>query len=1070
MQSRDIIVGHACDTRQVYTSRELLSLYTSDSLPGPDTSERIRSVGLWSVCRLRYARRRSPRLCRYRGCRSGRSRRLLPTTLPTGNGAFIVSGNRPPTYASARRPPSVIRVHVDRHSSSTGPELVFGCYNIRSVTNKVDDLLEVRRDLSIDVLFLVETWHDTDSVAFRRLRVDGFQVVDRPRPRRRVDSLGTNHGGVAAVAVPGIRLMSLDIGVKPVTFELLCVRVVSSASSCVVVVVYRTGPVTSSFFAELSDVLDRVVTAVDPVYVVGDVNIRLDRTDDPSSRQFVDVLTSYGLTCRVSAPTHDRGGLLDVVASRDDLPTPLADVIDVGLSDHRLLRWPAPLNRPRPDYSTAVRRSWSQLGAADFRTGLLSSAVCRPDAWTGLDVDELTRLYDAEITAVLDQLVPLRSVTCRRRPSDPWFDQDCRAAKRQTRRLERATHRADPTDAAAVDAATAAWTAQRRAYLALRRQKREAFWQNKIDAEYSNPRQLWRSVDALLGRGRVPPHDAVGAADFHRFFDEKVAAVRASTADAPPPSYESAPPDCGLSSFRPVTVNDVTIAVRALPDKQSSSDPLLTRLLKDSVDLLSPFLVELFNRSLSTGSVPSVFKAAYVTPLLKKPDMDPADPKSYRPIANLSVLSKLLERLVARQLVDYLNSTGLLPELQSAYRAHHSTETAVMKVLGDILLALDSGDLTLLTLLDLSAAFDTVDHEILLRRLETSFGLRGPVLSWFRSYLDGRTQFIRCSRTTSTPTLVLFGVPQGSVLGPILFLLYAADLLRLVKSHNLHPHSYADDTQIYGFCPAADAPLLQEQMSACVDDVAVWMQSNRLQLNTAKTEVLWCASGRRQQHIPQVPVRVGDNFIVPASFVRDLGIYLDSDVSMRTQVSRTVSTCFAALRQIRSIRRSVSRSVLLSLVTSLVLSRLDYGSSTLAGLPGYLLDRLQSVLNAAARLIHSARKYDPVTPLLQDLHWLRMPQRIEYRLAVLVYRCLHGLAPSYLAVAEQLHRVADVDSRQRLRSASTSALVVPPTRLTTVGDRAFPVAAARIWNGLPPDVTSSPSLSLFKRRLKTVVF
>ena len=102
--------------------------------------------------------------------------------------------------------------------------------------------------------------------------------------------------------------------------------------------------------------------------------------------------------------------------------------------------------------------------------------------------------------------------------------------------------------------------------------------------------------------------------------------------------------------------------------------------------------------------------------------MSPADPMSYRPIANLSVLSKLLERLVARQLVDYLNSTGLLPELQSAYRAHHSTETAVMKVLGDILLALDSGDLTLLTLLDLSAAFDTVDHEILLRRLETSFG------------------------------------------------------------------------------------------------------------------------------------------------------------------------------------------------------------------------------------------------------------------------------------------------------------------------------------------------------------
>ena len=126
------------------------------------------------------------------------------------------------------------------------------------------------------------------------------------------------------------------------------------------------------------------------------------------------------------------------------------------------------------------------------------------------------------------------------------------------------------------------------------------------------------------------------------------------------------------------------------------------------------------------------------------------------------------------------------------------------------------------------------------------------------------------------------------------------------------------------------------------------------------------------------------------------------------------------------------------------------------------------MLNAAARLIFSARKFDPVTPLLRDLHWLRMPERIEYRLAVLVYRCQHGLAPSYLA--EELHRVADIDSRLRLRSASTSTLIVPPTRLTTVGDRAFPVVAARVWNGLSPDVTSAPSLPSFKRRLKTELF
>ena len=168
-----------------------------------------------------------------------------------------------------------------------------------------------------------------------------------------------------------------------------------------------------------------------------------------------------------------------------------------------------------------------------------------------------------------------------------------------------------------------------------------------------------------------------------------------------------------------------------------------------------------------------------------------------------------------------------------------TAETAVTKVLAGILLALDKGDIAMLTLLDLSAAFDTVDHAILLRRLEVSYGLGGAVLSWFRSYLDGRTQFFRCGRLSSDPTPFICGVPQGSVLGPILFLPYTADVLRLIERHNLHPHGYADDTQVYGFCSPSSCWELREQVSACLDEVALWMRSNRLQLNTSKTEVLW---------------------------------------------------------------------------------------------------------------------------------------------------------------------------------------------------------------------------------------
>ena len=657
---------------------------------------------------------------------------------------------------------------------------------------------------------------------------------------------------------------------------------------------------------------------------------------------------------------------------------------------------------------------------------------------------------------------------CRRRPSDPWFDAECRAAKRLTRRLERIARQANTSNAASAAVATAEWRAQRRVYRDLRNRKRESFWQDKVESESSCPQRLWKSIDALLGRGHVPPSRDIGAETFHQFFEAKVAGVRASTSDAPSPSFTPVPSGIQLSDFRSLTVNDVTRVIHQLPDKQCESDPLPTRLLKECCDILAPFIAELVNRSLSTGSVPAIFKAAYVTPLLKKPDLDPAETHSYRPISNLSVLSKLLERLVAQQLLSYLNGAKLLPKLQSAYRAHHSTETAVVKVLTDILCALDCGDLAMLTLLDLSAAFDTVDHTTLLRRLEKSYGLHGRVLRWFASYIEGRTQFVRCGSGRSTPLILRCGVPQGSVLGPILFLLYTADLISLIESHKLFPHLYADDTQILGFCSPSCTDSLQDVMSVCIDEVSLWMRSNRLQMNTIKTDILWCATSRRQHQIPQTPTRVGYDYVTTARSVRDLGIYLDSDVTMTTHVTKTASSCFAALRQIRAIRRSVTRPVLLSLVVSLVLSRLDYGNATLAGLPDYMFDKLQSVLNAAARLIFSTRRYESVTPLLRDLHWLRVPQRVEYKLAVLVYRCLHDLAPAYLS--DVIRRVADISSRRRLRSSSTSALVVPAMRRSTVGDRAFHVAASRVWNRLPPHTTSAPSLQTFKKRLKSFLF
>jgi len=220
--------------------------------------------------------------------------------------------------------------------------------------------------------------------------------------------------------------------------------------------------------------------------------------------------------------------------------------------------------------------------------------------------------------------------------------------------------------------------------------------------------------------------------------------------------------------------------------------------------------------------------------------------------------------------------------------------------------------------------------------------------------------------------------------------------------------------------------------------------------------------------VPAVPLRVGADNVTPVSSVRDLGVYLDADASMTTHISRTAASCFRILHQLRSVQRSLPRHAVVSLVTSLVLTTLDYCNSLLVGLPAKLLNRLQAVSNTAARLVCHAMKADHITPVLKDLHWLRIQERIQYKLCVLAFKCHHSLAPPYLS--DQLQHVARMEPRQRLRSSSSPALVVPATRSSSLGDRAFLVAAARAWNSLPSTVIAASTLNSFRRALKTHLF
>ena len=305
---------------------------------------------------------------------------------------------------------------------------------------------------------------------------------------------------------------------------------------------------------------------------------------------------------------------------------------------------------------------------------------------------------------------------------------------------------------------------------------------------------------------------------------------------------------------------------------------------------------------------------------------------------------------------------------------HHSTETAVLRVVSDIRVALDVGHVSLLLLLDMSAAFDTVDHDILIARLYKTFAVRQTPLQLFRTYLSGRSQTILSSSSCSAKQLIQSGVPQGSVLGPILFSLYVSDIAGIVAAHGLSSHQYADDTQIYGHCRPEGVPDLVCRVSTCFREIVSWTSSNRLRLNPDKTEAIWFGSPAGCSRIGSPTLQLTGATIIPSQTVRSLGMYLDSSLTMGPHVGRVAAGCYAKLRVLKEAKPFVPHNIFISLIVQLILSKLDYCNSILVNASCRNLNTLQAVMNTAARLIYGRRSSDHITPLLMDLHWLRIPE------------------------------------------------------------------------------------------------
>ena len=339
------------------------------------------------------------------------------------------------------------------------------------------------------------------------------------------------------------------------------------------------------------------------------------------------------------------------------------------------------------------------------------------------------------------------------------------------------------------------------------------------------------------------------------------------------------------------------------------------------------------------------------------------------------------------------------------------------------------------------------------------------MLHWFASYLEGREQSVKVDNVLSSPSPLHFGVPQGSVLGPILFTLYSQPLSDLICRHECDYHKYADDTQLSMGAPPDQFQSLLCDIQTCIESFVGWMYSNKLKLNAEKTEVLPVASTSRLSSVGKDSVDIGGKRIPFRSSVRNLGVHLDQTLSMQQHISSVCRAAYLELRRIASIRPYLTQSATAHLVSSAITSRLDYCNSILAGLPLKQISRLQRVQNNAAKLVLRKSKYDHVTPLLQELHWLPIKFRPQYKIATFVYRFFDGSLPGYLS-----QTLCAYEPTRNLRSSCEKLLKVPKRNTKTFGERSFSFLAPSVWNSLPSGLRNSSTLPLFKSRLKTHLF
>ena len=936
----------------------------------------------------------------------------------------------------------------------------------------MSEIINYFSDYSANIGLLTETWQTScvpgkfdsftaeikDIAAAENYHID---CISCPRPS------GGRGGGVATLYETHLNVKRYTLRNTYDTFESVFTIVKLNKHTFVLGSIYRvpTNVSFQDFMEEFTDLLSFLAYEHRPVILAGDFNVKMNLPHSADTSSFSTLLSEFNLSPILPATaTHQHGNVLDFAIASPCLLNSLGSIsVDssVDISDH----YPISLSLISDSLSTPLpslprnRRLFNRLDHTAFSSSL-SQSLNPLESNPPTTLKDYLSDFNTAITKTLDQFAPSQNTTPQTGDNPRWMDQEYIAARSLRRRYQKQGNKP-------------AFNRQNKVCARLVRQKRKSYYSSLFMELYNTDQQkLFKTFNKLFDNNKnsrsLPSHDdpSTLADAFNKYFLSKVSDIR-STLPSPsnPSSATPTPPFASsstyqLSSFDPTSVDELRCLIKKHGIKTSTNDPLPAFLIEENLELLLPHFSALVNLSLTTCSFDGL-KEAHVVPILKALQLDNELFKNYRPVSLLSFISKLTERVVHTRINSYLSTNDLHVPSQFGYKRHHSCETFLLKLIDDILVTVDSKLGVVVLIVDLSAAFDTVDHTVLLNILQSKFHITDTALSWLKSFLSGRTQRVKIGDSLSSSLTILFGVPQGSILGPLLFNLYCSSLPEAFSHAGFSSMGYADDNLGLRVFPAfSKLSTLFSDVPSCLSAISEWTNTHFLKLNATKTHVMVFGTKSFKQSVNLSGCLNSTGSLIPLSHsTKLLGAHLDDTLSFNLHVSKTVSSSFIILKNVRSIRKLLTPDAAATLIHSIITSKLDQCNSLLFNASLTNLTKLQRIQNFALRTVLNLHPRADVTQHFQDLHWLTVDQRIHFKILTFTFKCIHCLAPTPLASKIQLSSPLDmlVDTS---RFYPTSAF----------GRRAFSYSAPRCWNALPRPLRVIPCLETFKARLKHHLF